>query len=35
MKGPTHAPLRSALLACALVLGSGCAMPVVDLAERP
>jgi tetratricopeptide (TPR) repeat protein len=35
MKGPAHTPLRIALLACALALGAGCAMPVGELAERP
>lgn len=35
MRGPTRAPLRIALLACALALGTGCAMPVGKLVERP
>ena len=35
MRGAAHAPLRIALLACALALGTSCAMPVGKLAERP
>ncbi len=35
MRGPNHTPLRTALLACALALGTACAMPVGRLAERP
>jgi tetratricopeptide (TPR) repeat protein len=35
MKGPAHTPLHRALLVCALVLGTGCTMPVGRLAEQP
>ncbi|HEY5657801.1 MAG TPA: hypothetical protein VIY27_08415, partial [Myxococcota bacterium] len=35
MSPPARTPLRTALLACALALGTGCAMPVGELAERP
>ncbi|MHC5059278.1 MAG: hypothetical protein ACYTKD_31885, partial [Planctomycetota bacterium] len=35
MRVSAPTPLRIALLACALALGAGCAMPVGELAERP